>query len=993
MGLSVNRRCSMAMLATLMVLAGVLVSAVGNVEAAPLRGSPPITRFVTDLDVYPQNFCVEQDSRHIIYVCNADGVLEFDGERWKQWRLPNREMVRSLAVSEDDTVYVGGYNTFGYLRREATGQATFEDISARFKVELAGREFADVWQTVVTAEGIYFRALRDVFFWNPKTNVTAHWHHPGRLGALFSHGAKTYLQFRGEGFKVRDGNDWKLLPSLAHLKTPIFQVTPLADGTILAYGSTAGWLKFDGQNMTPQAMPKLMPANVSLIKMITLADGSVAVSTSNGRMVLIDSALQTMRLIDIESGFLSGLTQSRNGGIFASSDRALYKIEWPPVWSMVSVESQNVGSLHQVREWKSKRYALSSSGIYQLSESDGGSAIFAATPWPEAYDLIGLDDARALIAGAHHVVLTQNNQAKQISSEPIYPRKFQRSRFHEGRILLGTENGLATIDARKSNITVSEVVPHDVPIRIADIIEVSATEIWAGTSRHGVWRYTVSASGEIVGAKRMTDADGLLTGRLAEATITSLDDGGILAGTRAGFFKWDGKRFQPDEMNGLAKLRGTEEALSIVNVPDGTRWAYSATRVWHENPRSVWRQVDVRSLRRGAMINHFFMTDLASGEMHKNHIGFVNTHALLLHQKTNFLAPAPTATLALTSMQLKTVSPRSPQVQLRSVTLGFADGRTEHVSLTNNAIRQFPADDFNIRFEFALPEFMTDGARRYQAQLIGHDPTMSEWAVMREFSYSTLTPGRYTLLLRAKDFSGVESEIAPFIFEVAPRWYARLWARALALLFFLGLTWMLIYIYAKHRTERLAKQNLRLEKSVAERTKELADANRRLDMMAHIDGLTGIPNRRRLDEYLPVVWQLCQAQSKPISILIIDVDNFKQYNDTRGHLAGDELLRSLVARLLPCLRRTEDLLARYGGEEFMVILPGADGVVAALTAENMRASIEASTIGVTISVGISVTSLSATSGSDQVIAEQIRKADEALYMAKKLGRNRVQMST
>jgi diguanylate cyclase (GGDEF)-like protein len=975
MRLSLIARCTLVIVATM-----ILLVSLATAEANPLRGSPPITRFVTDLDVYPQNFCVEQDSRHIVYVCNVDGVLEFDGERWKQWRLPNRELVRSLAVSEDDTVYVGGYNVFGYLRRDAAGQATFEDISARFKAELQGREFADIWQTVITAEGIYFRALRDVFFFDPKTNATAHWHHPGRFGVIFSLHTKTYVQFRGEGFKVRDGNQWKLLPSSAQLKAPIFNASPLADGNMLVFGAVVGWFKFDGENMTPQVMPTSMPATDSFTKMKSLADGSIAVLTNNGRTVIVDSALQNMRSVDIESGFLSGLTLSRSGGIFVTSDRALYKIAWPPAWSVLSVESQNIGSLHQVREWNAKRYALTSSGIYQLSETDGGTAMFAATAWPEAHDLIRLDNARALIASTHHLMLIEKNQAKQITADLIYPRKLQRSRFHLGRILLGTENGLAIIDARASNITTSAVVPRDLPIRITDIIEVSPAEVWVGTSRHGVWRYALSAAGEIINAKRMTKTEGLLTGELAEALLTTLKDGAILAATRAGFFKWDGKRFQPDDVNGLAKLRGDEEALSIVNAPNGSRWAYSATRVWHEAASGAWRQVDMRSLRRGAMNNHFFMSDLASGVTHNDHIGFVNSHALLLYQHASF-SEQPVSSA-------KTIITQPPRVQLRSVTRSFADGRTEHVTLTDNAIRLFPAEDFSIRFEFALPEFMTDGARRYQAQLIGHDPAMSDWSVSRAFSYSSLTPGRYTLILRAKDSRGFESEITPYTFEVAPRWYARLWARVLALLCFFAVIWMLIFIYTKHRTEQWAKQNLRLEKSVAERTKELADANRRLDMMAHIDGLTGIPNRRRLDEYLPVVWQNAQAQSKPISILIIDVDNFKQYNDTHGHLAGDELLRTLAERLLPCLRRTEDLLARYGGEEFMVILPGADRAVAALTAENMRALIETSSIGVTISVGVSVT----LANSGHTMSDQIRKADEALYMAKKLGRNRVEIS-
>jgi diguanylate cyclase (GGDEF)-like protein len=156
-------------------------------------------------------------------------------------------------------------------------------------------------------------------------------------------------------------------------------------------------------------------------------------------------------------------------------------------------------------------------------------------------------------------------------------------------------------------------------------------------------------------------------------------------------------------------------------------------------------------------------------------------------------------------------------------------------------------------------------------------------------------------------------------------------------------------------------------------------------MMAHVDGLTGVPNRRRLDEYLQAVWSNCREQSKPLSLLAIDVDHFKQYNDRRGHLAGDELLKDLVRECLGCLRRTEDLLARYGGEEFVVVLPGADVGVARTLAESMRAAVANSAMGVTVSIGVS----SALPDDAALPTELFTRADEALYAAKRAGRNRV----
>jgi diguanylate cyclase (GGDEF)-like protein len=175
---------------------------------------------------------------------------------------------------------------------------------------------------------------------------------------------------------------------------------------------------------------------------------------------------------------------------------------------------------------------------------------------------------------------------------------------------------------------------------------------------------------------------------------------------------------------------------------------------------------------------------------------------------------------------------------------------------------------------------------------------------------------------------------------------------------------------------------------VTDRTRELEDANRRLETIAHVDGLTGIPNRRRLDDYLNSVWASSSVRGRPLAVLAIDVDHFKRYNDQHGHLAGDQLLKSLATRLTRCLRRTEDLIARYGGEEFIAVLPGADLEVASEVAELMRARVEESTLGATVSIGVA----SAIPGESARLEALVGDADAALYAAKHAGRNCVKRS-
>jgi two-component system chemotaxis family response regulator WspR len=176
--------------------------------------------------------------------------------------------------------------------------------------------------------------------------------------------------------------------------------------------------------------------------------------------------------------------------------------------------------------------------------------------------------------------------------------------------------------------------------------------------------------------------------------------------------------------------------------------------------------------------------------------------------------------------------------------------------------------------------------------------------------------------------------------------------------------------------------------------RKLMEINVELQRLTHVDGLTGLSNRRYFDEYIAAQWNLAFRAQSPLSLLMIDVDNFKLYNDTYGHLAGDEVLKSIATAMHTSFARPTDLTARFGGEEFVVILPLTPLESLELLGERLLRTVEdlhiphsASTVGdyVTISVGGAAT-----------IPEQrdsllhlIEAADSALYEAKEFGKNRI----
>ncbi len=174
----------------------------------------------------------------------------------------------------------------------------------------------------------------------------------------------------------------------------------------------------------------------------------------------------------------------------------------------------------------------------------------------------------------------------------------------------------------------------------------------------------------------------------------------------------------------------------------------------------------------------------------------------------------------------------------------------------------------------------------------------------------------------------------------------------------------------------------------------LLAAKQKLEELAGLDGLTGIPNRRTLDQRLDFEFQAARRSGQPISLLMIDVDLFKLLNDSMGHLVGDSYLMQVAHTLRNALSRTNDFVARYGGEEFVILLPATGDAGAVRIAGRLHADIAALNLEHPRSPSARLTvSIGCTTGEDLGNYSPntlIDAADRAMYLAKKMGRNRTE---
>ena len=191
------------------------------------------------------------------------------------------------------------------------------------------------------------------------------------------------------------------------------------------------------------------------------------------------------------------------------------------------------------------------------------------------------------------------------------------------------------------------------------------------------------------------------------------------------------------------------------------------------------------------------------------------------------------------------------------------------------------------------------------------------------------------------------------------------------------------------------------ERKAAEQA--LSDYRNTLEATMRLDPLTGIANRRALDEQVAEHWQRAMRSHRALSLLMVDVDHFKHYNDHYGHVEGDACLQRVAYALAGVVSRPDDLVARYGGEEFAVLLPDTDALQAGALAQKLCAAVRALGIPharsdtdscVTVSVGVACAQpvFTPDNAPDAALAQTLfQQADAALYLAKQRGRNRAML--
>jgi len=919
---------------------------------------------------------VIQSRQGYLWLGTQNGLVRFDGVRFRTFNAQNNPAfdasdVRAVAETGAGTIWAGTYGGGAVhmageqFTRFSRADGLADDIVYDIMV---GRDGA-VW--FATAGGLSRLRDGEMTSWTEDDGLVAN-----RVFRLAeAPGGGLWLATLTGGLSLFDGESFTSFTPDDGLDSVQMHMLFSDTSGLLAGSYTGGLFRLDGANR-PAPLPRGdLPADLPMQSALRDRDGNLWIG-SYGRGLWRWAIGGPARKFDLGAGsprHIFDLLEDREGNVWIAGMNGLHRLSeglfrtWGAPEGLADatfVVTARRGDVLAGSEGEGL-FRLSPDGeISRKTTDDGLTSNSISALMVDAQDRIWA----GTFGGGINIIDGDDVRSIGVEDGLTSNHVFAIHEHSDGSVWVAAEGGInQVIDGRIETITTEDGLPAGV---IRHIMEDAAGRLWLSAG-DGLARYD---DGEI---ETWTRADGLAGGPVS--TTWADESGAIWIGMRNGGLARldDASLFQFDSSHGMPQ----QSVMAIVSDDEGDLWLSGSTGL-------------VR-VRRGALeAVATGRADSFDARLYNESDGLRSSQFLGGFQPAAMRAedgrlwfPTNRGLVAIDPAQAE---PAGPELE---IVIEQVRVNAEPVALETES--HLPATARALEIDYTAPRMSAPERIRFRYRLLGFD---DEWQLAgeRRTAYFTgLTPGPKTFEVQATtDAAGFDDASAVAVERLelyrAPFWYQTWWFIGLVLVG-LALTALGVYRIAV-RQSRLREH--RLESLVNQRTRELRRALVKVERISRMDGLTGVANRRYFEERLARLWSDALEVRSPISVIMLDIDRFKHYNDSAGHQAGDDCLRKVAAALESGVVREDDLVARYGGEEFVVLLPATDQVAALAVAERIRSAIAELRIPhpdsdvaqvVTISLGVAT----ARTGNIDSPQELIERADRALYRAKRSGRNRI----
>jgi signal transduction histidine kinase/DNA-binding response OmpR family regulator len=771
-------------------------------------------------DSFPQNWCILQDHRGLIYAANQGGILEFDGVSWRTIPIYH-QAVRSMDKAADGTIYIGARNEIGCLKPDDKGNLNYFSLSSKHLKDNE-RNFSDVYQVLCTTDSVWFRSLFILYRW-----------HAGKLtlerkaGAsdssfktMFTWNGKLYVPEKGIGlFQVTDNSFSLISKDKLFLEEAVSVVVPYADRNLLI-GTRSGRLYlFDGIDVTdfPTEVNEYLE-NSDLYHGTNLSDGNFALATQFGGLVIIDNKGRLKGLYKKNSGLQNNrvnyVFKDSSGNLWLALNKGISKIEYASPIYFFDDRSGLREIVISVTRHKDRLFVGTSGGLYYLeSPVNGGPPVFRPVPGisGSCWSLLSVADSLLVAAdtGLFEFLVGDMEMARQVEPDiSCYVLVASRTTPTPNRVWVGTFNGWLAL-RHGDRQWQTEYRSTDIKYKVRSVVEDESGNLWLGTLAKGVFK--VEFSGEPLKLEvKATYNYGTDHGLPEVEVYAARANGHVIFATPTGLFRFDKTRkfFVPDLTLGNDFAGGSQSVFRLVEDRDGHIWFHSDLKNFHALPQPDGTSpVDGTCLLRIPRIQvHTIYPD----RYNQGQIVWFGTDDGLVGFETGAAA--------------KKDYKQPFSALIRKVTIlggDTANGGFKTDGGETLVLPMFNYNERNLHFEVGAPFFENESMTFYRYRMMGFEENWSSWTRVAFKDYTNIDAGQYTFRVQAKNVYETISRQGTFSFKVLPPWY-RTW---LAYLLYGVAAFLMVYLIVKWRSRKLASEKQRLEGIVQERTREINQAN------------------------------------------------------------------------------------------------------------------------------------------------------------------------
>ncbi len=747
-------------------------SAQNSLPASEL-GRPFIRNYAPkEFGAAPSNWAIVQDHRGVMYFGNAEGILEYDGVSWRRIATPNRTVVRSLAVDENDRVYVGEVGTFGYLAPDSVGGMRF--VSLLEQVPPEERKFADVLNTCVASQGVYFITPTALFRW--ADNGMRIWKTPTGFRFALVVRDTLYVDQTDVGLMRMVGDSLRLVPGGERFASRrIYVMLPYDDHQLVIGTMEDGLFLYDGFAFHPfrtEADSRLRQNQ--LYRGITLPDGTIALATIRGGVVILDQHGRVRQSVDMTTGLqdntVLALQTDQQGGLWLGLFNGIAHVETPAPLSLFGEESGLRGGVVRLIRHQGILYAATSLGVFYLDPAKAHTTAFqpVAGIATQCWSFLAIGDD-LLVATTDGVYKISKNKATSLGLLFKGAAALHRSRQDGNYIFVGMGFNLALLRLNNGKWTNAGKF-SGIEEEIRSIAEGEDGTIWLGTKSQGILRLGPPTLDPAPAASRV-DRFGVNEG-LPEGEVNVYAVGKrLFFASRSGLFRYDEakQRFLPDSSFGAAFANGTTGVEVIASDKRGNVWLVATYETGDEGnhllrqPDGFFQRLRTPFLRvPKTELYAIYPDDRTALDDATGVVWYGGAGELVRYDQNvqkNYAAPF--------SALLRRVIINTDSVIFAGANAG--EGVTPPVPTLS-------CQSKTLRFEFSATSFEAEEENRFQTYLEGFEESWSPWTKETKKDYTNLSPGQYRFHVRAGNIYEKESRAAIYAFKILPPWWRTWWA-------------------------------------------------------------------------------------------------------------------------------------------------------------------------------------------------------------------------